>query len=470
MKMGRNYKEQRVIESIYRNEQGHLLRFWKDLDDGERDLLIKDMRGIDFEVLKKAKTLLLKKEALKKVIEQPAVIGIPESSRQTEEEKEAREKGISCIYSSKAAVFTAAGGQSSRLGLDSPKGTYPVTPLKRKSLFQVHAEKIFFMQKKYKTAIPWIIMVSETNKDQTARFFQDNRYFGLDRDYIRFIEQGMFPSVDEEGKIFLRERFRVFLSPSGHGGTFSALKESGALSWLNELGVKEIFYFQVDNVLVKILDPVFIGYHVEKGCGMSSKCVRKKTPDEKVGVFAATDGKITVVEYSDLSTARTKDGKSPGAAFDTGSIAVHMINVDFAEQETSGANSLPLHLAHKAVPFIDSGGKKVEPEGSNGYKIETFIFDALMDSAESVIMEVRREDEFSPLKNKTGNDSPESVMRDQLLFFSGWFEEAGFSIPRASDGRPRYKLEVSPLFAVSKGDFIQKINRDIVVDRDMYIE
>ncbi|MCK4805284.1 MAG: UDPGP type 1 family protein, partial [Spirochaetes bacterium] len=174
--------------------------------------------------------------------------------------------------------------------------------------------------------------------------------------------------------------------------------------------------------------------------------------------------------YSDLSTACTKDGKSPGAAFDTGSIAVHMINVDFAEQETSGANSLPLHIAHKAVPFIDSGGKKVEPEGSNGYKIETFIFDALMDSAESVIMEVRREDEFSPLKNKTGNDSPESVMRDQLLFFSGWFEEAGFSIPRASDGLPRYKLEVSPLFAVSKGDFIQKINRDIKVDRDMYIE
>ncbi len=470
MEKGRNSKEQKLIEKMYQHDQGHILRFWGELNDDERDLLVRDMKRIDFDVLEKAALLRKNKIDEKRSVEPPQIIAVPRSGSQIRKEIEAAEAGAYFIESAGVAVFTAAGGQSSRLGLESPKGMYPVSPIRRKSLFKVHAEKILYMQNKFSIKVPWVIMVSETNRQQTVDYFAKNNYFGLDKNYTGFIEQGMFPAVDKNGKIFLRDKFRVFLNPSGHGGTFSALKESGKISWLKELGAKEIFYFQVDNVLVKILDPVFIGYHTEKICGISSKSVEKREPGEKVGVFALEDAKTTVVEYSEFSALQVKGGRGPAENLTAGNIAIHMINTDFAEKTGADKHRLPLHLAFKAVPFIDTGGSLIKPQKPNGYKIETFIFDALKDSENSVIMEVRRENEFSPLKNKTGDESPVTVLADQLKYFAGWFEEAGINVPAKPDGSSRFKLEVSPCYAAFKEDFIGKIDKNIVIERDTYIE
>jgi UDP-N-acetylglucosamine/UDP-N-acetylgalactosamine diphosphorylase len=396
------------------------------------------------------------------------VIEIPRSRAQHEAARRAARLGEALIAEGGAAAFTAAGGQSSRLGLDTPKGTYPASPVRQKSLFQLHAEKIACMQVRYETRIPWLIMTSETNNEATTRYFEENGYFGLDPHDIRFIVQGMFPALDEHGRLILAEKNRLFMNPTGHGGTFMTLHDSGALEWLKERGVQEIFYFQVDNVLVRILDPRFLGYHVEGNCDMSSKCVTKRDMGEKIGVFVIEDGAPTVVEYSELSSIELEDG-SGLHELTAGNVAIHIINVDYALHRIGKSVELPLHVAHKAIPHIDDTGGSVSPSKPSGYKMETFIFDALKYVRNSVIMEVKREEEFSPLKNRTGEDSPETVLRDQLRFFASWFEDAGIQVPRGENGEPRYRLEVSPIYAAWKEMFVQKVDRHMHIDGDTYI-
>jgi UDP-N-acetylglucosamine/UDP-N-acetylgalactosamine diphosphorylase len=464
----RNENEEKMFDTIHRSKQEHLLCFWEELSDSDRDVLMEDIEKVDFNWIQRAKSLLHEESLTNRIIQKPDIISIPITPEQIEAETQAFSHGAALISEGKTAVFTAAGGQSSRLGLETPKGTYPVSPVRHKSLFQVHAEKIAFLQEKYDVRIPWLIMVSETNHAQTREYFEEKGFFGLDSAYVRFHEQGMFPAMDGEGKLFLREKNRVFLNPTGHGGTFNTLADSGALLWLKELGVQEIFYFQVDNVLVKVLDPVFLGYHGARRCEMSSKCVMKRGMWEKIGVFVIEDGTPTVVEYSELSTIELSDG-SQIEDLRAGSIAIHIINVDFALKITAGQLNLPLHVAHKAIPHVDRSGKKIKPSKPNGYKFETFIFDALKHVQNTVIMEVDRGQEFSPLKNRTGEDSPQTVLRDQLRFYAGWFEQAGIPIPRDVKGEPHYGLEVAPSFAAFQEDFLQKIDRSIRVDGDIYI-
>ncbi|MCK4923927.1 MAG: UTP--glucose-1-phosphate uridylyltransferase [Spirochaetes bacterium] len=464
----RNGNEEKSFDALHRSNQEHLLRFWEELSDSERDVLMEDIEKVDLDWVQKVRPLLHEESLSSRIIEKPDIISIPTTPEQIKAETEAESLGEALIGESKTAVFTAAGGQSSRLGLDTPKGTYPVSPVRHKSLFQVHAEKIAFLQEKYDVRIPWLVMVSEINHAQTKGYFEEKGFFGLDTAYVWFLEQGMFPAMDGEGKLLLREKNRVFLNPTGHGGTFSTLADSGALLWLKELGVQEIFYFQVDNVLVKVLDPVFLGYHGARRCEMSSKCVMKRDMGEKIGVFVIEDGALTVVEYSELSAIKLSDG-SQVQDLRAGSIAIHITNVDFALQITAGQLNLPLHVAHKAIPHVDRSGRKVKPSKPNGYKFETFIFDALKHVHNTIIMEVDRGQEFSPLKNETGEDSPQTVLRDQLRFFTGWFEAAGISIPRDGKGEPRYGLEVAPSFAAFREDFLQKIDRSMRVEGDIYI-
>ncbi len=470
MVKGRSSEEQSIIEKVRTNGQGHLLHFWDQLKSGEKDRLMSDLGRIDFGVLGKARKMVSSSHEIRRKVSLPRIISLPQTAAQLKEEKGARDLGEECIASSKVAVFTAAGGQSSRLGLDIPKGAYPVTPVRGKSLFQVHAEKILSLERKYDASIPWIIMVSETNRGQTVNFFQKNGYFGLSRGRVHFIEQGMYPAFDDEGKIFLKDRMSIFFNPSGHGGTFSTLKESGALAMLKEKNIEEIFYFQVDNVLIRIADPVFLGYHMQNRCEMSAKSVQKRDSGEKIGVFALEGGKTAVVEYSELSSIDTGGADVTPESFVHGSIAIHVINVDFVLRLTAQEMSLPLHLAHKAISHIDQEGNSVNPGGPNGYKIETFIFDAMKQASRSTVMEVKREKEFSPLKNKSGEDSPETVHNDQLRYFARWFEKAGITVPRNEAGLPACKLEVSPLFASSGEEFLQKIDRDTTIHGDTYIE
>jgi UDP-N-acetylglucosamine/UDP-N-acetylgalactosamine diphosphorylase len=281
----------------------------------------------------------------------------------------------------------------------------------------------------------------------------------------------MMPSVDFEGRLILSAKDRIFMNPNGHGGVFPALKRSGALEDMEERGITQLFYFQVDNPLVKIADPLFIGYHLLADADMSTKVVKKENPEEKVGVLGYIDGALSVIEYSELSRddkyARRGDGE---LKFNAGNTAIHLLNVEFIRREIEEGFKLPYHAAKKKIPYIDEEGNLVEPDRPNGLKFETFIFDALRDAKRSINMEIIREEEFSPLKNKEGADSPESVKEALVNLYANWCEAAGVKIPRDREGKVKGLIEISPLFALDRENFVKKVNSNTTFNGKLCFE
>ena len=452
---------ERLREKFNQAGQGHVFRFWNELSEAERRAFIEQLKRIDLDLVNALVRQFIKNPKRKKFegeLKTAEVISIPGTPEEIARAKLAKETGEEALRSGKVGLILVAGGQGTRLGHPGPKGTFPITPVKHKSLFQWHAEKIRAMEKRYNTELPWYIMTSEVNDRQTRDFFRDHNYFGLNPDQIFFFVQDILPAVDEEGKIILDGKGSVFTSPNGHGGTLLALRKSGALADMKRRGLEQLFYFQVDNVLVKIADPVFIGYHVLEKAEMSSKVVSKRYPHEKLGVIGLHNGRLSVIEYSELSEkdlhARNPDGS---LKYNAGSIAIHMFRLDFLEAETEKGFKLPYHIAHKKIPYLDETGRRIEPQEPDGYKFETFIFDALKDTTVSVIMETKREEDFSPVKNKGGEDSPRTARRDLTDLFGRWLEKAGIEIPRDANGHVIGAIEISPLFALDEEELLRKI-------------
>ncbi len=466
-------KDQSVIGMVFNQGQGHVFRWWDDLSDTSRRNLLDQLGAIDFDLMERLWSQIVQHTETGRTgpgLEPAEYISLPQTTEEKAAEREARLVGEEAIRSGRVAAFLVAGGQGTRLGFDGPKGCYPIGPVSGKSLFQLHAEKIRAAQKKYSVIIPWMIMTSETNDAATQQFFHDNGFFGLSDQDVRFFTQRMIPALDSEGRLILDAKDHIFMSPNGHGGSLLALFESGSLDDMAERGVDTISYFQVDNVLTTIIDPVFIGRHIQAGAEMSSKMVKKRHPLEKVGVFGRSGGKLRVIEYSDLSRkdaeARGPDGS---LVYGAGSIATHILNVAFVRDEVEGGFRLPYHVAHKAIPHLNKEGENIVPDTPNGYKFETFVFDALADTTASVIMEVAREEAFSPVKNAQGENSPDTARRDLSTFFERWLEAAGIPIPRNSEGITSALIEVSPLYAPDLEMFLKKVPSDIRFEQSLYL-
>lgn len=364
------------------------------------------------------------------------------------------EKGEETIRAGRVAALVVAGGQGTRLGFDGPKGIFPITPIKKKSFFQLFAEKIKVAQERYKCLIPWYIMTNESNYQDTIFFFDQNDRFGLSE--VHFFNQGLVPVIDFNGKFLLDERGLIAMAPDGHGGCFEALIRSGLLSKMEASGIDLISYFQVDNPLVKCIDPLFIGLHVSARSQMSSKCVKKLDSAERVGLFCKDHEHLKVIEYSyvpeEILRRRTIDG---GLFFNAGNIAVHLLDREFA-QSMGGPNGLKFHQAKKVVPYLDSQKQHIIPDQLNSIKFEKLIFDALAQAKNPILMEVSREEEFSPVKNAKGKDSPESCREDQLRQCVRWLNAVNIDIPCTKDGLPLFNIEISPLFADTEDAFVAK--------------
>ena len=402
--------------------------------------------------------------ALGEVSEAPTIT-LPADAAAEAAETEARTAGKNLLRSGKVAAVLLAGGQGSRLGFDGPKGNFPFAPITGRTLFAHHAAKIQAIRDRYGCSLPWYILTSPQNDDVTAASFADAGWFGLDPDSVRFVVQGTLPAVDAETGAILREApDRLALSPDGHGGLLSALRKGGALDEMVEAGVTTMFTFQVDNPLVRVCRPEFLGYHALAGAEMSNTAVRKVAPEEKMGVVAHIDGRPGVVEYSDLpdelAEQRGPDGE---LTYWAGSIAVHCIEVAFARSLTDGGLKLPYHRALKKVPHIAPDGTSVEPDEPNAVKFETFLFDALPAASASVTIEAAREDEFAPIKNAAGVDSAESARLLLNDMYARWFEAAGVGVPRDGDGRPP-DLEIDPRFALDATELAAKLPPGFVVD------
>ena len=369
----------------------------------------------------------------------------------------ATELGESLLKAGAMACFLVAGGQGTRLGFDGPKGCFPAGAVTGKPLFAIFAEGIQAAERRYSTTIPWYIMTSPLNHEPTLAFFKDNHHFGLDPANVTFFPQGVMPSFDAEtGKILLADKDEPATNPDGHGGAITALHKSGALDDMKSRGIQHISYFQVDNPLVRVADSTFLGLHagdVSSG-EMSSKMLPKAYPEERVGVFCLADGKVCMVEYSDMTSEQQNERTMEGALrFIAGNPAIHMLGVPFVERlATDPAFELPFHRAVKKIPHLNADGERVEPDAPNGIKLERFIFDALPLAERSIIMETERVEEFAPIKNAEGNDSPESSKRIQTIRAASWLRRQGVDIPYDDDGMPDCTLEISPLTASQPGD------------------
>ena len=447
-------------EKIQRAGQGHIFRFWNDLSNDSKQKLVSQVESIDFDLLKRLKGTYIDNPEVRLfsgTLEPPPIIPIPITEPQKQDAEQAKRIGEKLLRESKVGAILVAGGQGSRLGFDGPKGMFNIGPISGKTLFQLFADRINALNRKYATTIPWFIMTSEANHQETVEYFQENNFFDLKAEDVYFFKQGMIPAIDSNGRVFLDAKDHIFTSPNGHGGTLSALRDSGCLDEMKHRGIEELFYFQIDNVLIKICDPVFFGYHHRDRADMSLKVLSKRDPYEKVGVVGKMDGRLIVIEYSDLpdkdKEARNEDGT---LKYRGGSIAIHVFKREFLEEESSQAK-LPYHLAHKKIDCLDETGKLVQPSEPNGYKFEMFIFDALSDAERAVIMEVERTKEFSPVKNKEGIDSAETARIDLLDYYRFMLEQAGIVMP--ADFSPEQSLiEISDNFAMDVEELKRKID------------
>ncbi len=457
-------KMQVIKKLLKKNGQDHLLAFFESLHPEQRRDLLAQLERLDWakiaewvaNYVKKAPSAGIPDEILPPEF-YPAK---PSDAAQQAKYAEAAELGKKLLSAGKAAAFVVAGGQGTRLGFPGPKGNLQISPVRNKTLFSIFAETIAAVSEKYKTAVSWYVMTSPLNHSETIEIFQKNQYFGLDSDNVMLFQQGTLPNFGFDGRILLAEKGKIATSPDGHGGSLKALYESGAIEDMKKRGVEFISYWQVDNPLINIFDPLFIGLHALDNAQMSSKTVIKTGPFEKVGNFCVADGKLTVIEYSDLPDELARKQNPDGSlVFQLGSIAIHIISTSFVEKLNAKGFSLPIHRAVKKIPYIDSQGKRIEPDEPNGVKLETFVFDALPLAANSIILETIRKEVFAPTKNAAGTDSVETTRQMMIDRAAGWLESAGIEIPRKPDGSPDCTLEIAPGFALCKEDIAEKLDQ-----------
>ncbi len=458
--------------------QGHILNYLDTLTPLKAENLLKQAKKLDFSKIPGWTEKYVLNDGSLKVPEHfdpaPSYPVQPRTDEQRKKYPQAIQLGEDLIRRGKVAGFVVAGGQGTRLGFDGPKGNYPISPIKKKTLFQIFSENLLAASKKYDTTIPFYIMTSPLNYDATVEIFESADYYGLGKDNVIIFLQGTLPNFGFDGKILMADKDRIATSPDGHGGSLKALYNSGAVADMKKRGVEYLSYWQVDNPLVHLIDPLFIGLHVMDNAGMSSKALLKAEPLEKVGNFCLVDGKVTVIEYSDLpDEAAHRTCQDGSLAFELGSIGIHIISVAFIEKlNADGDFALPFHRAVKKIKHIDTDGNLIEPTEPCGVKLETFVFDAIPMADNSVILQTLRQEEFAPVKNATGVDSAEVTHQMLIDRAAAWLEKAGIAVPRKTDGTPDCVLEIAASFALTPADVKANVNQIPVITAgsQLYLE
>ena len=364
------------------------------------DMTKEQLSGTDLKMLERQKTALKKKLTVETSNVDPPLLLKPSNSEPFQ--KNILTLGQKALQENKVAVITVAGGQASRLGFKGPKGAFPLGEKSGISLFQFMAEQVLEIRKKYSCRLPWIIQTGPDNHIETVNFFSNRNWFGMASDSIHFVCQGTLPALYPDGQLVLNGPNTIFRNPDGHGGVYRAIKDANMLQRLEEDGVEILYYCQVDNPLVFIADPIFIGHHLSNDAEMSVKVVEKTDPAEKVGLVVVQKDSIRCVEYSDIDESlqrkRSEDG---GLLFRAGNIAIHAYSLSFFKEMAEA--ELPLHLACKKNKVFNAA--KNHFEEAEIIKFETFVFDALPLASKAIVQLADRDLEFSPVKNRDGNDS-----------------------------------------------------------------
>ena len=455
--------DRELREKLGEMGQEHLFAHWPARPEQMKKRLLEDLAGLDLALVRQLRARLTQEEgdpgsptAFADLVPAPYV-----SLQQSSVDREAADLGEDRIRHGRTAFLMVAGGQGSRLGFDGPKGMFPVTPLRHLTLFAWFAEKLLAARRRYGVAIPWLIMTGPQNHRATQEYFEKQEWFGLGRDTVRLFMQGSLPSLSPEGRLLLGPDGGLLVNPDGHGGVIDALRRSDSLAAMQEQGVEQLFYFQVDNPLVRVPDPVFLGFHCREGARISSKVIEKAYPEEKLGIIVTTGGKQAVIEYSDLDEAlmqaRGADGR---LLYCQGSIAIHILEVAFL---ANPALRLPWHIARKKARMLNPTADGAEIVERDAVKMELFVFDAIPAAGNALFFETERAEEFAPLKNREGVDSVETCLRGQVERAARWLTACGVEVPRDENGRSRHAIEISPLFALDRE--VLGARRGILKDR-----
>ncbi|KAL6714066.1 UDP-N-acetylglucosamine pyrophosphorylase [Lecanora helva] len=469
-------------------EQAQVLAFYDELNVAEKASLFERLSSINpsyiNEITKKAlqPTSSTKEDVTLEPLPEAATASILDSK--TEDIEKWYEAGLDLVAEGQVAVVLMAGGQGTRLGSSAPKGCFDIGLPSHKSLFQIQAQRIYKIQElaekksgKKNVIVPWYVMTSGPTRGPTEKFFEEHKYFGLQKDDVVIFEQGILPCISNDGKILLESKSKVAVAPDGNGGIYQALLTSNVRTDMRKRGIKHIHAYCVDNCLVKVADPVFLGFSASKDVDIATKVVRKRSAKESVGLILLKNGKPDVVEYSeiDTATAEAKDPKQPEILkYRAANIVNHYYSFRFLETIEQWVHQLPHHVARKKIPYVDTEkGETIKPEKPNGIKLEQFVFDVfpMLDLQKFASMEVKREDEFSPLKNAkgTGEDDPDTSRQDILSQGKRWVQAVGGSVVSES-GNDDAGVEVSPLISYGgEGlDFLKDrtINAVAVIEKE----
>jgi len=400
-------KLEELKDILVEYNQMHLIEFLDELGEAEKEQYVDRLSEVDFE---QAKRLYETRNDISYGKDKIEPMAFVDRLKLSEEEKDRYTKiGEEIISSGKFASVTMAGGQGTRLGHSGPKGTYMVALDTPKSLFEITTETLKRAKNKYDVYIPWYIMTSRENNDDTVKFFEDNNYFGYPKECVTFFKQGELPMIGEDGKILLETKSRIREAADGHGGIFEAMSRNNVVADMKRRGVEWVFIGGIDNVLLNVVDPLFIGMACEANVKAASKTVVKRDPTEKVGVFCKRNGRPSVIEYTEITEEMANMRDANGElCYGESHILCNLFNI--SALDLIGDEKLPYHAAHKKSNYIDENGNEVVPESPNAYKFEAFIFDAFSKVEDMLLLRSVREHEFAPIKNKEGQDSPETAL------------------------------------------------------------
>ena len=395
-----NYEQ--ALDKLTKYGQQHLLHFYGELNEEQKQMLLSQIEATDFEVLASLDATHIMERGK---IAPLAAMQLPEIA---EKKEMFRKVGLDAIRGDKVGAVLLAGGMGTRLGSDAPKGVYNIGVTKDLYIFECLIRNLLQVTAQAEHMIYLYVMTSDKNHEQTVAFFKEHQYFGYPQDHIFFFMQEMAPAVDHDGKVYLEEKDKIATSPNGNGGWFVSMARSGILDQIHKTGIEWLNVFAVDNVLQKIADPVFVGACIEEQCNVGAKVVAKANPDEKVGVMCLEDGKPSIIEYYELTEEMRQEKNEKGEyVYNYGVILNYLFRV--SELERIMSHKLPHHKVEKKIAHIDENGNPVKPEKPNGYKFEQLVLDMIHDMDCCLPFEVVRSQEFAPIKNKEGVDSVETA-------------------------------------------------------------
>ena len=401
-------KEEDAIELLNSYNQTHIVNLLKKLDEVKKQELLEQIDKIDFGQIMELYDNTKKEIEIKE--NKIEAIGYLDKAKLTKEQKDEFDKlGEEIIKNGEYAVVTMAGGQGTRLGHNGPKGTFKLDVYgKGKYLFEILVDNLQEANQKYNTIIPWYIMTSIENNKDTVEFLEKHNYFGYPKENVIIFTQSELPLVDVDGKLLISKDLKIKEASDGNGGTYSSLRASGSLADMKERGIKWVFIGGVDNVLLKMADVTLLGMAIKKNVQIASKSVVKANPHEKVGVFCKMNGHPKVIEYAELPEKMAEEVDENGELkYGESHIMCNLYTIDAIEKASK--EILMYHSAFKKNSYIDEDGKEVVPTEPNSYKFESFIFDAFEFFDDIAILRGKREDDFAPVKNKEGVDSPKTA-------------------------------------------------------------